>query len=315
MILVTGGLGFIGAHTARGLLDLGESAVVTQYRVARNPEILASEVGKRIFVEQLDVEDQDAFLAVGKKYEITGIIHLAGTGSTPHDPFEDVAANTSGLLNALKAAKEWGVRVSVASSVAMYSNLHETPFKEDTRITVSAGHPIEAYKKSAEILTKYVADRADIDAVLLRIAAIYGPLYRSLSNLPGRFVHAAVKGEQVDTAPPRGPLYAEDGNDLCDVRDCGRAIALLQLAETLNYDTYNVGAGRPTITKDLLAAVQHSIPAFSVPLLDGHNPKGPGVATHLDITRLTEDTGYSPAASLQDSISHYIEWIQAGNKE
>lgn len=315
MILVTGGLGFIGAHTARGLLDLGESAVLTQYRVARNPDLIAGEVGKRIFVEQLNVEDEEAFLAIGKKHEITGIIHLAGTGSTPHDPFEDVASNTAGLLNALKAARDWGVRVSVASSLAMYSNLKSPPFREDTQITVSAGHPIEAYKKSAEILTKYIANRADLDIVLLRIAGIYGPLYRSMSNLPSRFVHAAAKGEQVDVAPPRGPLYAEDGSDLCDARDCGRAIALLQVADKLNYDTYNVGAGRPTTAKDLLAAVQKSSPAFSVPLLEGNNPKGPGGATWLDISRIHEDTGYAPAFSLEDSISHYIEWIRSGHDE
>ena len=312
MILVTGGLGFIGAYTARGLIDLGAEVVVTQYRVARNPAIIAGEVGKQLFVEQLDVTDRDAFLALGKKYSFDGIVHLAGTGSTPHDPFEDVEANNAGLLNALLAARDWGARVSVASSVAMYSNLTSTPLLEDTQ---TAGHPIEAYKKSGEITIKYVAERAGLDALSMRISGIYGPLYRSMTNLPSRLVHAAVKRTPVDIAPPRGPLFEADGSDLCDVRDCGRAIALLQLAPTLNYDIYNVGAGWPTTAGALRTAVQAVVPAFDVELEPGHNPRGPGVATNLDLSRIAEDTGYSPAYSLEESIANYVQWLQAGNPE
>jgi len=315
MILVTGGLGFIGAYTARALLDLGAEVVVTRYRVAWNPAIIAGEVGKRLFVEQLNVTDRDALLALSKKYSFDGIVHLAGTGSTAHDPFEDVEANNVGLLNALLAARDWGARVSIASSVALYSNLTSTPLREDTQITVTAGHPIEAYKKSGEITTKYVAERAGLDALSMRISGIYGPLYRSMTNLQSRLVHAAVKGTPVDIAPPRGPLFEADGSDLCDVRDCGRAIALLQLAPTLNYDIYNVGAGWPTTAGALRTAVQAVVPAFDVELQPGHNPGGPGVANYLDISRIAEDTGYSPAYSLDESIANYVQWLQAGNPE
>ena len=57
MHLVTGGLGFIGLHTARALLDRGEDVVLTQYRVAREPDFIKPELGKRAFIEQLDVAD------------------------------------------------------------------------------------------------------------------------------------------------------------------------------------------------------------------------------------------------------------------
>lgn len=45
MILITGGLGFIGLHTARAFLDAGESVVLTRYRSARVPEFLQHDVG------------------------------------------------------------------------------------------------------------------------------------------------------------------------------------------------------------------------------------------------------------------------------
>jgi nucleoside-diphosphate-sugar epimerase len=52
MILITGGLGFIGSHTTQALLDLGESCVLVQRRAAVVPDALVGEVGRRVFVEQ-----------------------------------------------------------------------------------------------------------------------------------------------------------------------------------------------------------------------------------------------------------------------
>ena len=312
MILITGGLGFIGAHTARAVVDLGEDCVATQYRVARNPDFIAEDVGKHIFVEQLDATDLAAFQAVAAKHPITGIIHLSGTGSAPHDTFEDVRANNNGLLNALQVGRDLGVRVSLASSVAVYTGASEIPLGEDLMLPLTAGHPIEAYKKQAEVIASYVAAREGVDFVNLRIAAIYGPGYRSMNNMPSRFVHAAAKGEQVDLS--RGPIYAEDGGDLCDARDCGRAIALLQLAGTLNHRTYNVGWGRATTNAALRAAVMAVVPGFDVDLESGFNPKGPGVATYLDLSRTSADTGYTPAYTLEESVAHYVEWLRAGHE-
>ena len=76
MILITGGLGFIGLNTARALLEVGETCVLTQHRVARIPEVLKGEMGTRLFIEPLDVTDANAFLALGKKHHISGIVHL-----------------------------------------------------------------------------------------------------------------------------------------------------------------------------------------------------------------------------------------------
>jgi nucleoside-diphosphate-sugar epimerase len=65
MILVTGGLGMIGAHTARALVDLGHDVVVTSHRRTDVPSFLACKVS----VERLDVTDREAFLALGDRYE------------------------------------------------------------------------------------------------------------------------------------------------------------------------------------------------------------------------------------------------------
>lgn len=75
MILVTGGLGMIGAHTAKALVDLGHEVVVTSHRRVEVPSFLAG----KVTVECLDVTDRDAILALGDRHEIGDIVHLAGS--------------------------------------------------------------------------------------------------------------------------------------------------------------------------------------------------------------------------------------------
>src|SRR4051794_41626814 len=105
MILVTGGLGMIGAHTARALLDLGHEVVVTAHRRTEVPSLIAG----RVTVEALDTTDRDAFLALGERHTVDAIVQLAG--SLPGaDPVGFLRTETTGLLNALEAARTWGVR-------------------------------------------------------------------------------------------------------------------------------------------------------------------------------------------------------------
>jgi UDP-glucose 4-epimerase len=139
MILVTGGLGSIGSHTARALLDLGESVVLTAHRSTQLPEYLADEPGGRVVVEPLDTTDEATFLDIGKRHEITGIVHLAAGRYDLPDPVEYLRAESLGLLNALKAATVWGVRrFSVASTIGVYAGVDEVPWREDAPLPVVA---------------------------------------------------------------------------------------------------------------------------------------------------------------------------------
>ncbi|MGH3365636.1 MAG: NAD-dependent epimerase/dehydratase family protein, partial [Nocardioidaceae bacterium] len=246
MILITGGLGSIGSHTARALLDLGELVVLTAHRSTQLPEYLA-DAGGRVVVEPLDTTDEAAFLDIGKRHEITGILHLAAARHDLPDPVEYLRADTVGLLNALKAATEWGVRrFSVASTIGVYAGVDEAPWREDAPLPVVAGHQIPVFKKTAELVSMLIGDSAGFDSVSLRIGTIWGPL--GLPDSPffalPRLLSAAVWGEDPDLTPPRPPAYAEDATDLCYVKDCGRAIALLMVGERLNHRIYNVSSGR-----------------------------------------------------------------------
>ncbi|HUY06905.1 MAG TPA: NAD(P)-dependent oxidoreductase [Acidimicrobiales bacterium] len=316
MILITGGLGFIGLHTARALIDMGEEVVLTQYRVPRAPAFIKDDFGKTAFIERLDVTDADALAAIGKRHQIDSIIHLAVPGLGALSAAEDFHVNMTGLLNVLRAAEEWKVRrVSIASSLAIYGSILELPHREDMTFPLSSTNPTEAYKKAYEVLANHYADRTGLDLVNLRIAAIWGPLYHSMSNLPSRLVHAAVKGFPAKVDGPRGPSYLEDGWDLCYAPDCGRAIALLQVAKNLSGRTYNIGSGRGVKNRELLEAVQKVMPEFTAALPAGHAPGSGGEIAYMDLSLIKRDVGYEPQFSTDAAIADYIAWLQAGNEE
>ncbi|MEJ3655108.1 NAD(P)-dependent oxidoreductase [Actinomycetes bacterium KLBMP 9759] len=312
MILVTGGLGSIGSHTARALLDLGESVVLTAHRSSRLPEFLADEPGGRVAVEPLDTTDEASFLDIVKRHEISGIVHLAaGPYDTP-DPVDYLRGECLGLLNALKAATEWGVRrFSVASTIGAYAGVDEVPWREDAPLPMVAPHQIHAFKKSAELFTTLAGASAGFDAVSLRIGTIWGPLGmpdNPFFALP-RLLSAAVRGEDPDLTPPRPSAYAEDATDLCYVKDCGRAIALLMLAERLNHTTYNVSGGRLVPYREVVDAINAAVPGANLTLPDGRSPDRPH-ANHLDITRMQTDTGFRPEYDIENAVPDYVEWLR-----
>src|SRR5215217_3797309 len=311
VILITGGLGSIGSHTARALLDLGESVVLTAHRSTELPEHLAGEPAGRVVVEPLDTTDEATFLDLGRRHEITGIVHLAAGPYDLPDPVEYLRAETLGLLNALEAARAWGVRrFSVASSIRVYAGVDEVPWREDAPLPVVAPHQIHAFKKTAELFATLTGDTAGFDAVSLRIGTIWGPL--GLPDSPffalPRLLSAAVLGEAPDLTPPRLPAYAEDGGDLCYVKDCGRAIALLMLAERLNHRIYNVSTGRLVRYSEVVAAINAVVPGANIALPEGRSPDRPP-DNYLDTTRLRADTGFRPAYDVEHAVPDYVDWL------
>ncbi|TMR90850.1 NAD-dependent epimerase/dehydratase family protein [Nonomuraea basaltis] len=310
MILITGGLGFIGTHTTRALLDLGESCVLVQRRAAAGP--FADE---RVFVEQADLTDEAALLRIGEKHKITGIVHLAGSVPWPpgaYEPLDGAEQAIKSLLNVFRAASEWQVsRLGLAGTIGVYRGVPgDGALGEDVPLPMTAGHPIPAFKKIGELLAGHLAGTMGLDVVTYRISAVWGPLGHTPSPFfaAPQLVHAAARG----TTPAGAPMRAGNGIDMCYVKDCGRAIALLQLADRLRHRTYNVASGRLTTHGEVSAAIKKVIPDARVDLPEGRDPGAHDM--WLDITRLREDTGYEPAYDTERGVADYLAWLRAGNE-
>ena len=281
MILVTGGLGMIGAHTARALSDLGHEVVVTSHHRSEVPSFLAG----RVTVERIDVTDRDAFLALGRRHDINDIVHLVG--SIPgQDPVGFFRTDIAGLLNALDAALTWGVRrFAVASSLGVYVGRPEIPWREELALpTTELPHLIVAFKKAVEPLTTHALHNSGVQPIVLRIGTIWGPLVDPESPflpIPSH-ISTVLRGEQP------APLHADNGGDWCYAPDAGRAIALLMTTQNPRHDIYNVSSGRPFTNRELVEALQAVIPGLRLDLLPGRQD-GQGENSYLDITAAVAD--------------------------
>lgn len=310
MILITGGLGFIGLHTARELIDAGEEVVLTQHRNRREPDFLKEDLGHHAWIEPLEITDEESLLALDRKYHFDGICHLAGPGYNAPTPRDDYRINVLGLLNVLEAARVWQVkRLTIASSIAVYyyGGAARGPFEEEQPLRMTAANPIETFKKVDELLAWHYADRTGVEVALMRIGLIYGPLH-SYGNIAFRLARAAVDG-----TTPRlpNPTYTEDTTDLCYVKDCVRAIRLLQLADKLEHRVYNIGSGRATSNEQMAEAVEQAVPGARVKqaLQDG---RGPTYADnrYMDLKRIRDDVGYRPAYTLEEGFEEYADWLR-----
>ena len=109
-----------------------------------------------------------------------------------------------------------------------------------------------------------------------------------------------------------GVPYAEDGSDMCYVKDCAQGIQLLTLTEKLRHKIYNIGGGRATTNGELLAAVKHAVPACTLALQEGRSPRW-RKDVYMDISRIKADTGYEPKYTVETGVQDYVAWLRAGN--
>ena len=307
-VLLIGGMGFIGLHTARRFLDTGQNVVLTYHQNRREPDFLKADFGKSAQVEQLDVLDAARVAEVIQRHGVEGVVYLAVPALRDVSPADEFQTNTQGYLNVLEASRAAGVRrLSVTSSVAIYSNVPERPWREDMPVSTASTNPTEAYKKALEVLGLYFGQRTGLDVVMLRIAGIFGPLYHSMSNLPSRLVHAAAHGKPPDFSGMRsGPPKAADGGDMCYVKDSALGIQLVHAAPKLEHRVYNVGNGKVTRNAELVDGIREVVPEFEAEL----QPGGDAADRYMDITRISNELGYQPATGVERGLAEYVDWLR-----
>ncbi|KVN31143.1 UDP-glucose 4-epimerase [Burkholderia stagnalis] len=154
-ILVTGGAGYIGSHTAVELLDHGYDVVIVDNLVnskAESVRRVAQITGKTPAFHQVDVCDEAALGKVFDAHPITGAIHFAAlkaVGESVAKPLEYYRNNIGGLLTVLKVMRERNVKQFVfSSSATVYGVPERSPIDES--FPLSATNPYGQSKLIAE---------------------------------------------------------------------------------------------------------------------------------------------------------------------
>ncbi len=196
MILVTGGLGFIGSHIALSLLAQRQEVIIVDNLSNSNLQILERlEYISGMYVPfvKIDIRNTPALNKVFEQYSVTAVIHAAGFKSLEESvlkPLEYYNDNVSCIMSLMRAMQRTGVRTLVhLSSLAVYgkSSDHLT---EDTAFNYAYPNP---YVKSQQMVEEIIRDTARTDNEW-KIAIL------RLSNIAGAFEHG-VLGEFISPLP------------------------------------------------------------------------------------------------------------------
>jgi UDP-glucose 4-epimerase len=307
MLLIIGGLGFIGMHASAEFARQGEPLAATRFRANRDPKLLDELFGGRVQVVPLDMTDAAAVHDTFSRLGVTSVLNLLAPPPGAWAVGDEYRANMQGLLNLLEASRQVGVRrITLASSIAVYHGLGRGPYRERVRLPVPSASSTEAFKKAEEVLAGYYANVAGLDVVIVRLAGIYGPLYHSMRNFPSRVCHAAAFGKPLAVAQPDGTPthYAEDENDLCYVKDVARGLRLIHTAPKLRHRTYNLGAGAATTSGAVVRAA-----GLEVALAPGRRQGAPS-EPYMDISRAEREVGYRPEYDIKRGVAEYIDWLK-----
>jgi UDP-glucose 4-epimerase len=312
MILVVGGLnGFIGSNTTEALVDQGQECVVTRHENTEIPGFLRKHIDhRRVVIEPADSTSIADLRKIGEKHKIDGIVNVGGGFASGEGPMRGLRGYFDMLDVTFRVAQEWKVkRVTFSSTGGMYLGLQGT-VNEEAPIPLPSMFPILAYQKIVEVAADQFAKKTGISTICVRLMGMYGPYDGARLSLESRLVHAAASGKPVNLKDVFFG-HAEDEGSSLYIKDLARAIALLQTAEKLQYDVYNIGSDRPVSNRELVEVVKKVVPNFKVDLPPGHFPFPP--IPLAETKRLQADTGFTPKFDTQSAIRHYIDWLKAGN--
>jgi len=312
MILIIGGMGFIGLNTVLRLLEVGERIVIAQHSAHRVPEALNDAIGTQAFVARMDVTNPYELFEVVRRHRVDSIINLMAPPARSVSTQADYHLYTAGLQNVLEAVRTFGLRrVSLGSSVAVYGGIPSGPFREDQPLPIPSPTQVSAFKKGMEMHAHYYAGQAKLDVIALRIASIYGPFYYSMHNPIGRLCHAAVRNVEPDFSDrPDGKIFADDQADWTYVKDVARGIQMLHTAEKLAHRIYNIGSGRATSNAEVVEAVQKAVPGARGSVLKPGRTPSNSTNPATDLSRIEKDVGYRPEHTITTGIAAYIDWLR-----
>lgn len=248
-ILITGGAGFIGSHSADHILAAGHHVRILDNLSSGSRDNVTP--GAELAVGNVTDFDRVRAAAAG----CDAILHLAALVSVPHsmrEPLETLAINTGGTANVLEAARQEGVsRFVLASTCAVYGDL---PGRQDEHSPTLPLSPYAAGKLMAEQWVQLYATAYGLETVILRYFNVYGPRQRADSPYSGvlaRWCSAVQAGEPCTIFGD-----GQQTRDFISVHDVAAANLLaLTSPAMLPGAVYPVASGQSASLNDILAAL------------------------------------------------------------
>ena len=316
-ILLTGGAGFIGTHTAVALLQAGYEVVVadnlcnSEESAVRAVETIA---GRSVEFVKLDVCDAQALDALFAAHEFSAVVHFAGlkaVGESVAQPLRYYRNNLDATITLLECMERSGVkRLVFSSSATVYGDAH-SPIPE----TAPAGRCSNPYGwtkyMSEQIIRDYAAAHPDFSAALLRYFNPVGAHESGLigenpkdrpNNLMPLIVNAAFGGEMLhvfgddyDTPDGTGIRDYLHVSDLAE----GHAAAIAYTRDHRGAEAINLGTGRGISVLELIGAYER-VNGVRVPHEMAPRRPGDVAVCFADARKAAEVLGWKATRSVEE---------------
>ena len=318
--LVTGVAGFIGSHLLETLLGLGQRVVgldnfATGHR--HNLDQVRSLVGEAAWAGFNFIEGDIRNLADCQRacQGVDRVLHQAALGSVPRslaDPITTNAANVTGFLNLLVAARDAGTqRFVYAASSSTYGDHPGLPKVEDT-----IGKPLSPYavtKYVNELYADVFARSYGLQSIGLRYFNVFGPRQDpngAYAAVIPKWAAAMLAGETVYINGD-----GQTSRDFCFVANAVQANLLAAMtgdAAAVN-QVYNVAVGDQTTLTGLHSLLARALQARRVSLgvaAPVHRDFRAGDVRHsrADIGKAMRLIGYLPSHDIEQGLVHAAGW-------
>ncbi len=336
-ILVTGGCGYIGAHTIADLIENGYEPVCIDNN-SRSTNALLQGIknitGIGVKNYKVDLSDFDDTHAVFQENnQIEGIIHFAAfkaVGESVKKPLMYFQNNLLSLINILKCAQEFKVPNFIfSSSCTVYGSPDKIPVTEETP-QQPAESPYGATKQMGEEIVKDVTKTAEMQSVLLRYFNPVGahpsiligelPLGKPENLVPAITQTAIGKLPQVtvygDDYPTRDGSCVRDYVHVSDIAHA-HILALQYLMGKKNSapcEIFNLGTGNGVTVLEAIKSFE-KVSGIKLNYKIGARRDGDIVAIYANNSLAKKLLGWDPKFSLDEMMSTAWKWEQKLREE
>jgi UDP-glucose 4-epimerase len=326
-ILITGGCGYIGSHTAIELLNAGSDIVILDNYSNSKPEVLnriRELSGKDFPFYNVDVRDYSGLVRVFQENSIDEVIHFAGlkaVGESVQHPLAYYENNVSGTITLCKVMEACGCkRMVFSSSATVYGMNNPSPLKE----TMPTGAVTNPYGRTKYIIEEILSDMCVADkewsAVLLRYfnpigAHKSGRIGEDPNGIPnnlmpyisqiaiGKLKELSVFGDDYDTP---------DGTGIRDyIHVVDLAVGHVQAVEYIRSHTgkevFNLGTGTGYSVMDILHTFEETN-GVKIPYSIGPRRDGDIAICFSDPTKAQHVLGWKTTHTLQDMCRDSWRW-------
>ncbi len=318
-VLVTGGAGYIGSHTAKALARAGERVIIYDNLSAGHR---AAALGAELV--EGDVRDGERLRDVLRRFEVSAVLHFAAwlsVADSVHDPVGYYHNNVVGALTVLDAMRASGVgRFIFSSTCATYGEPRDVPLIEtmppapinaygETKLAVERALPHfeRAYGIRWISLRYFNAAGADPEGEL-------GEAHHPEIHLIPRALDAATGGEGLtvfgtDYPTPDGTCL-RDYIHVTDLADA-HVRALWRLEAGGGSGVYNLGTERPASVREVIETVQR-VTGRPVPHAIGPRRAGDPAVLYASSVKARADLGWHPQRpELATLVDDAWRWWQA----